>query len=66
MKPIHPILVHFPLALLPLAVAADLIGFFAGIDSLRHTGWCAILGASMGAVLTVAAGFFYMYRATLS
>lgn len=38
MKPVHPILVHFPIALLSLSVAADLIGYFANIASLRDTG----------------------------
>lgn len=66
MKPLHPIVVHFPIALLPLSVAADLVGFFANIPSLSHTGWWTLLGAAGGAVVTVAAGLFDMSRATLS
>ncbi len=66
MKPLHPIVVHFPIALLPLSVAADLVGFFANIPSLSQTGWWTLLGAAGGAVVTVAAGLFDMSRATLS
>lgn len=66
MKPIHPILVHFPIALLALSVAADLAGFFSNIDSLRSTGWWSLAGAALGGVATVLAGVFDMRRADLS
>lgn len=65
MKPVHPILVHFPIALLVLSVAADLVGFFTDNVSLRNTGWWALLGAAIGGVLTVAAGVYDMRRANL-
>jgi uncharacterized membrane protein len=41
MRPVHPLVVHFPIALLALSVTADLFAFFARIDSLRSTGWWA-------------------------
>ena len=66
MKPLHPILVHFPLALLPLSVASDLIGRFADVASLRDTGAWSMLAAAAGAVLTVAAGLYDMHRAPLA
>lgn len=66
MKPLHPLLVHFPLALLPLSVGADAVGLLAGIPSLSHAGWWALLGAALGATMTVAAGFYDMFRANLS
>lgn len=65
MKPVHPIVVHFPIALLFLSATADLIGFFTDSVSLRNTGWWALLGAAMGGVVTVAAGIFDMRRAKL-
>jgi uncharacterized membrane protein len=65
LKPVHPILVHFPIALLSLSVAADVIGFF-GVASLRDTGWWALLGAALGGVATVAAGLFDMQRAKMT
>lgn len=66
MKPLHPILVHFPIALLSLSVAADVVGFLADIASLRQTGWWTLLAASAGGIATVLAGFYDMSRATLS
>lgn len=65
MKPIHPIVVHFPIALLVFSVAADLAGFFADIESLRSAGWWALVSAALGAIATVAAGIFDMRRADL-
>jgi uncharacterized membrane protein len=66
MKPVHPLLVHFPIALLVLSVGADIVGSFADIASLRHTGWWALLGAAIGGGGTAAAGIYDMRRATLS
>src|SRR2546428_10733437 len=65
MKPVHPLVVHFPIALLALSVTADLLAFFARIESLRSTGWWALMGAAVGGVLTVLAGLFDMQRANL-
>jgi len=65
MKPVHPILVHFPIALLPMSVAADLVAFFTDSASLRSTGWWALVGAATSGVVTVAAGVYDMRRANL-
>ena len=65
MKPVHPLLVHFPIALLFLSVTADLVAFFTDSTSLRSTGWWALNAAALGGVLTVAAGLYDMRRATL-
>ncbi len=65
MRPIHPVLVHFPIALLALSVAADLGAFFTDIESLRATGWWSLAGAALGAIATVLAGIFDMRRADL-
>lgn len=65
MKPVHPLVVHFPIALLALSVTADLLAFFARIDSLRSTGWWALVGAALGGIVTVLAGLFDMRRADL-
>ena len=37
MKPLHPILVQFPIALIPVSVAADAIGLLGHIVSLSPT-----------------------------
>lgn len=62
MPPIHPALVHYPIALVTLSVLADLIGFVVGNQSLQSAGWWALLGAAISAVLTVIAGLFDMTR----
>lgn len=65
MRPVHPLLVHFPIALLFLSVAADFVAFFSNSASLRDTGWWALIGAALGGVVTVAAGLYDMSRAPL-
>ena len=66
MRPIHPLLVHFPLALLPVSAAAEAVGFFAAMPSLSHTGWWTIAAAAVAGVATAAAGWRDMLRAPLS
>ena len=66
MKPIHPMLVHFPIALLVLSVVVDLIAFFWGIEAIRSTGWWSLFGASLGGILTALAGLYDMRRAELT
>src|SRR3546814_1995884 len=63
MKPIHPMLVHFPIALLVFSVSADGAAYFTRIESLGITGWWTLLGAAISALAAVAAGLFDMYRA---
>ena len=36
---LHPILVNFTTALVPVSVASDLLGRFFKVESLRNTGW---------------------------
>lgn len=65
MKPVHPILVHFPIALLVTSVVSDGIYFFTSAETLRHAGWWMLLAAAVAGIATVAAGLFDMSRATL-
>lgn len=62
MPPIHPSLVHFPVALVTLSVVADLLGYVGASSMLRATGWWALAGAAIGAALAVPAGLFDMRR----
>lgn len=62
MPPVHPALVHYPIALVTLSVLADVIGFTVGSQSLQNAGWWALLGAAIGAALTLIAGLFDMTR----
>lgn len=66
MPPIHPIFVHFPLALLTVSFAADLIGRLRPNADAQALGfWCLVL-AAVGAAGAVAAGFIDMDRAALA
>lgn len=56
LEQIHPTVVHFPIALLPLAVGADLLGAITGSASLRGFGRKAIAAAAVGAVASAVTG----------
>lgn len=55
MQNIHPLIVHFPIALLLIGVGADLASHILWRNSLKHVGWwCQLLGflALVAAVTT--------------
>ena len=62
MPPVHPAIVHYPIALVTLSVIADLSGNLADSDSLRAAGFWALIGAAVGSSLAVIAGLFDMNR----
>lgn len=66
MKPVHPIFVHFPIALLVLSVAADVLALLVAQDALQAVAVWALLGAAIGGVVTVLAGIYDMNRAQLA
>jgi uncharacterized membrane protein len=53
---LHPTLVHFPLALFPLAVLADVIGKITGRAALMRSGKVLMPIASGSALVTAGAG----------
>ncbi|MBX9933561.1 MAG: DUF2231 domain-containing protein [Methylobacterium sp.] len=65
MPPIHPAIVHFPIALVVFSVAADLIGSWLHSASLRAAGFWALMAAALAGTAAVAAGYYDMNRATL-
>jgi uncharacterized membrane protein len=66
MLPIHPILVHFPVSLVTVALGADVIGQLRPSADARALGfWCLVV-AVLGAAGAVAAGHLDMYRADLA
>lgn len=65
-KPIHPALVHFPIALLVSSFAADATYAFASIERLRDAGWWMLVAAALTVAPAVLAGFIDMRRASLS
>ncbi|MEO5595618.1 MAG: DUF4396 domain-containing protein, partial [Lysobacteraceae bacterium] len=66
MKPVHPILVHFPIALLLSSFAADALAFFGADRSLRAAAAWSLLAAAIGSAFTALAGVYDMRRAQLS
>jgi uncharacterized membrane protein len=66
LPPLHPALVHFPIALITLAVVAEFIGFFAGSAQARTVAWWSLVAALIGVAITVLFGYIDMWRATLA
>lgn len=62
MPPVHPAIVHFPVALLTLSVLADLFGYFYRSESLQDAGWWSLVAAAVGGALAIIAGLFDMNR----
>ena len=56
LQQMHPALVHLPVALLPLALGADLLGRATGNQALLSFGQKAICVAAVGALGAVASG----------
>ena len=56
LQEMHPFFVHFPIALLPLAVGADLVGLAIDNAPLQSFGEIAIVAAALGAVAAVVTG----------
>lgn len=66
MPPIHPALIHFPIALVIVSVVADLLGALFKSASLRSTGFWSLVGAVITTAAAIAAGYYDMSRANLS
>lgn len=62
MPPIHPAIVHYPIALVTLSVVTDFLGYLSDSATLRAAGWWALIGAAVGAAFAVLAGLFDMKR----
>lgn len=60
--PLHPAVVHFPVALVTFSVAADLAGFFLDSRSLLNAAWWALAAATAGAAVSVVSGLLDMNR----
>ena len=56
LEQVHPSLVHLPIALLPLAVGADLLGSVTGKESIRAFGRTATAAAAAGAAVSAVTG----------
>ncbi len=66
LPPLHPAIVHFPIALITLAVIAEFIGFFGNSANARTVAWWSLVAALIGGSITVLFGYIDMWRATLA
>ena len=56
---LHPILVNFTAALVPISVFSDFIGRFIKAESLRHTAWWTLFYATIITPFTAIAGWLF-------
>jgi len=56
---LHPVLVNFTAALVPVSVASDFAGRLARNASLRHTGWWTLFFAVVITPLTAITGWLF-------
>lgn len=54
--PLHPIFVHFTIALTTTSFLLDVAGWFLGARGLADAAWWSIVGAVLATVLTVVSG----------
>src|ERR1051326_1645343 len=66
LPPMHPALVHLPIAFVLLSVVADVLAKITKRESFRHVGLWSLLAALVGGVITIAAGYWDMNHAALS
>jgi uncharacterized membrane protein len=66
LPPLHPALVHLPIAFVLLSVVADVLAKITRRESLRHVGLWSLMAALIGGVITIAAGYWDMNHAALS
>lgn len=59
LPPLHPILVNFTAALVPVSFFSDLLGRWLRRETLRATGWWTLLYAAGVTPLTAAAGWYW-------
>ena len=56
---LHPILVDFTAALVPISLASDVIGRLIKAESLRHTAWWTLFYATLITPFTAIAGWLF-------
>ena len=56
---IHPVLVHFTTALLPVSFVSDIAGKFGGRPTLTAAGWWSLFYGAVATPLTALAGWMW-------
>lgn len=66
LPPVHPAIVHFPIALVTLWFIAELIGYFSRSEKARTVAWWSLVAAAISGPITIVAGYADMWRASLA
>ncbi len=66
LPPIHPALVHLPIALIVVSFCADLLMRFRPRRGLRHVGFWTLFAAVLTGIATIAGGYWDLSRAALT
>ncbi|MDQ3804628.1 MAG: DUF2231 domain-containing protein [Acidobacteriota bacterium] len=61
--PLHPIFVHFTIALTASSLAFDALGFFLGVGSLADAGGWTLAGSALMTLMTIVTGLTSAMRA---
>jgi len=59
MTKLHPVLVNFTAALVPVSVASDVVARLCKSESLRNTAWWTLFYATIFTPFTALAGWFF-------
>jgi uncharacterized membrane protein len=65
LPPLHPALVHLPIAFVVLSVVADVMAKITRRESFRHVGLWSLFVALFGGLITIATGYWDMNHAAL-
>lgn len=60
LAPLHPIILHFPVALLPMAALFDLLGRLTKRPTLAHTAFFTLLAAAVESPFSVLSGWLWL------
>ena len=60
LPPVHPILVNFTAALVPVSLASDVMGRLLRKPTLVAAGWWTLFYATLATPLTVLAGWYWL------
>jgi uncharacterized membrane protein len=63
--PLHPIFVHFTIALTSFSVICDLTGLYFHSESLSSTGWWALATSAIITLFTIVSGFISRTRVAM-
>ncbi len=66
LPPLHPSVVHFPIAFVVLSVITEFIGAMANSPNARAVAWWSLVAALIGVSVTVLFGYLDMWRAKLA